>query len=465
MWTNRPLCFVLMPFGTKKDPASQIEINFDAVYEQAVRPGIEGAEMEAIRADEERTGGIIHKPMFERLLLSEFAVADLTTGNPNVYYELGVRHAVRPSTTLAIFADQQRIPFDLNYLRAVPYRLGESARFGPKEAGELASQLTRRLEQLRELGRKESAVDSPLFQLLGEYRPPDISHLKTDLFREQVSYSADVKNRLRRAREFGEIEAVAQIESELGDLDAAEAGVLVDLYLTWRALSKWDRMIGLYEKLPSALKRSILVREQYGFALNRAGRRAEALSALESVLSQQGPSSETLGLIGRIYKDQWMECRRQGQMRTAVGYLEKAIDAYVKGFESDWRDAYPGINAVTLLDIRGDDESLRRKIELLPVVRFAVTQRLKGSKPIYWDYATLLELAVLDNNEKESFKALSDSLASVREPWEPQTTANNLKLIREARLAHGLQQGWLDEVIETLELRCVSSAPGVLLPR
>jgi tetratricopeptide (TPR) repeat protein len=440
-----------MPFGTKKDPGTQLEIDFDAVYEQAVRPGIQGADMEAVRADEERTGGIIHKPMFERLLLCEFAVADLTTGNPNVYYELGVRHAARPSTTVAIFAGQQRLFFDLQYLRALPYRLGEGNRFGPKEASDLASRLTRHLQELRKVAADEPAMDSPLFQLLGEYRAPDISHLKTDVFRERVKYSADLKDRLRRARESGEADSAAAIESELGNLDAVETGVVVDLYLTWRALAKWDRMISLYDRLPAVLKRSILVREQYGFALNRAGRRNEALEALESVLSQQGPSSETLGLIGRIYKDQWMDSKRQGQVQAARGFLNKAINAYVQGFESDSRDAYPGINAVTLLDIRGDEESLRMKNELVPVVRFAVAQRLKGAKPIYWDYATLLELALLEDNEKDSEKWLSDSLAAVREPWEPQTTANNLKLIRDARRERDLTQGWLDRAIEALE--------------
>jgi tetratricopeptide (TPR) repeat protein len=461
MASNRPLCFVLMPFGTKKDPVSQIEIDFDAVYEQAVQPGIEGADLEAIRADEERTGGIIHKPMFERLLLCEYAVADLTTGNPNVYYELGVRHAARPSTTIAIFGGQQRLPFDVQFLRALPYQLGDNNRFGPKEAAELASQLTRRLRDLREIASDEPAVDSPLFQLLGEYHAPDISHLKTDIFREQVNYSVDIKNRLRRARELSGADTVAAIEAALGNLNDTEAGVLVDLYLTWRALAKWDRMIALYDRLPAPLKRSILVREQYGFALNRAGRRNEALEALESVLSQQGPSSETLGLMGRIYKDQWMDSKRQGLDRLALGYLDKAIDAYGRGFESDWRDSYPGINAVTLLDTRGDDDSLRRKDELLPVVRFAVTERLKGSQPMYWDYATLLEIAVLENNEKEAFKRLSDSLAAVREPWEPETTANNLKLIREARQARGDAQGWLDEAIQALEQSSKATGAGV----
>ena|SRR5215831_4122497 len=119
MAAEHPLCFVLMPFGIKKDPVTSAEINFDFIYQQAIRPAIGAAEMEPIRADEERIGGIIHKPMFERLLLCDFAIADLTTGNPNVYCELGVRHAARPMTTLAIFAEYQNLPFDLNLLRAL----------------------------------------------------------------------------------------------------------------------------------------------------------------------------------------------------------------------------------------------------------------------------------------------------------------------------------------------------------
>jgi hypothetical protein len=77
-------------------------------------------------------------------------------------------------------------------------------------------------------------------------------------------------------------------------------------------------------------------------------------------------------------------------------------------------------------------------------------QRLKASKPDYWDYATLLELAVLDGDEQSSRRRLGDALACVREVWEPETTVNNLKLIREARLGRGIEQPWLDAVIDSL---------------
>ena len=91
-----------MPFGEKTD-ASGKKINFDAIYEELIKPAIEQAGIEPIRENEEKTGLITHKPMFERLILCEYAVADLTTANANVFYELGVRHAARPYKTILIF--------------------------------------------------------------------------------------------------------------------------------------------------------------------------------------------------------------------------------------------------------------------------------------------------------------------------------------------------------------------------
>jgi tetratricopeptide (TPR) repeat protein len=202
--------------------------------------------------------------------------------------------------------------------------------------------------------------------------------------------------------------------------------------------------------MPVSLKRSVMVREQYGLALNRLRRWPEAIDVLEQVIADQGPSSETLGILGRVYKDLWANAEKSGNDSLAQGYLRKAIDAYVRGFEADWRDAYPGINAVTLLDIQGGLDAERKKAELLPVVTFAVGQRLKFAKPDYWDYATRLELAVLRSDEEEARRALSDALSNVREQWEPKTTVNNLALIQAARKKRGVSQPWLDDVISSL---------------
>ena len=457
---ERPLCFVLMPFGDKPDPAGRPDIDFDRIWKKAIRPAIEDAGLQPVRADEEKTGGIIHRPMFERLLLCEYAVADLTTANANVFYELGVRHTARPRTTQAIFAKNQPMPFDVNYLRALPYDLGKNNKFGKGRAKKLREALAERLKELRRLAVEEEGVDSPVFQLLGEWRPGDLARLKTDVFRERVRISEKRRRIMTRARARGGEEGIAELESlqaKIGVLDFEEIGDVVDLFLSYRALKSWSHMIDLYEAMPAALKRQVLVREQLALALNRrAGEekrpadRRRALEILESVESEQGPSSETCGLIGRIYKDLWEEAEREGS-EAGGGHLRRAIDAYLRGFEADPRDAYPGINALTLLDVRGSRRSKSQRDDLLPVVRFAVQQRLRGRKPDYWDHATMLELAVLDSDPQTAKEYLENSVAAVREIWEPETTARNLRLIRSARSARGEKIKWLDKIISALE--------------
>ena len=221
-------------------------------------------------------------------------------------------------------------------------------------------------------------------------RPQSIEHEKTDVFREQVRYSETIKRRLAEARDLRDgsgADALRAIEAELGPVEDVEAGVLVDLLLSYRAVKDWQRMIDLAERLPEPLGRAALVREQLGFALNRAGRSEEAERVLRALIDERGPSSETYGLLGRVYKDRWEAARQAGERFLARGHLNKAIDAYLRGFEADWRDAYPGINAVTLMEV-ADPPDPRRE-EILPVVRYAVERRIATGEPDYWDHATL----------------------------------------------------------------------------
>jgi hypothetical protein len=110
-----------MPFGKKPDLAGS-QIDFDAVYHDLIKPSIQKAGLEPLRADEEMEGGFIHKPMFERLILCEYAVVDITTANANVFFELGIRHAVRSWSTVMVFAEGvSRLPFDVTPLRAYYY--------------------------------------------------------------------------------------------------------------------------------------------------------------------------------------------------------------------------------------------------------------------------------------------------------------------------------------------------------
>jgi hypothetical protein len=415
--------------------------------------------LEPVRADEELAGGIIHKPMYERLILCEYAVADLTTANANVFYELGIRHAVRPWSTVLLFAGQSRLPFDVAPLRAMPYKLTATGQ--PDDVDAAKTALVERLRDAQNKAAKEGAdTDSPLFQLVEGFPKviDQLDHTKTDVFRDRVRYSTEIKERLALARKQGVL-AVLAIEHELGALNAQESGVLIDLFISYRAVNAWKEMVALAEKMPTPLANTVMVQEQLAFALNRDKQGDRAERVLVDLLAKRGPSSETCGLLGRVYKDRWKSALQHGDRVEARGLLEKAIETYACGFQADWRDAYPGVNAVTLMTISNPPDP--RREQMLPVVSYAVEQRITAGKPDYWDYATRLELAVLAKEEVKAWQAAGDALARVRESWEPGTTAENLCLIREARAERIEALPWAEEIEQAL-LKKQKDLEGVL---
>lgn len=419
-----------MPFGKKALGNSTVD--FDEVYHSIIRPSVLAAGLEPLRADEEITDGIIHKPMFERLILCEYGIADLTGANANVFYELGVRHAIKPYSTILLFADSTRLPFDVSFLRALGYTVDPNGK--PGNAETVSKELTEKLLQAKE----NKLNDSPLFQLLDNY--PNIAHDKTDVFRELVEYSKSLKKKLKGIREgkaplSEKVSMLKQFEQELDNLDDVETGVIIDLFLSYRSVKAFEDMIALMEKMPDPLKATVMVREQYGFALNRLQRRSEAEEVLTVLIQERGASSETYALLGRVYKDQWEEAWQAKKSVLAKGFLRKAIGAYTKGFEADWRDAYPGINACTLMYLEDPgSEDLKR---LLPVVKFAVSKKMEKQGSDYWDQATLFELDILESDFAGAEKNLEMAACLIREVWEPETTLKNLRMIRKIREQEG----------------------------
>src|SRR5436853_2352500 len=197
-----------MPFGTKTDKAGRVT-NFDAVYQKVIAPAVVAAGLEPVRADEEKIGGTIHKPMFERLMLCHYAVADITGANPNVFYELGIRHALRPRSTVILFVEGTVIPFDIALVRGISYRTD-----GRGEPVEIEGPIASIAEQLQ-AARGNPHDDSPVFQLIDDLPRTDIDHTKTDIFRKSVDYSKKYKDRLAAAvRQGGD--AVERIAAEPG---------------------------------------------------------------------------------------------------------------------------------------------------------------------------------------------------------------------------------------------------------
>ncbi|HYJ58140.1 MAG TPA: TRAFs-binding domain-containing protein [Methyloceanibacter sp.] len=445
-----PLCFVLMPFGKKMDAGGRVT-NFDSVYTKIIAPAVERAGLEPIRADEEKIGGTIHKPMFERLMLCHYAVADITGANPNVFYELGIRHAMRPRSTVIVFGEGTVLPFDIALVRGLAYKTDGAGE--PVDAELTLDQITKQLIAAR--GNPHD--DSPIFQLVEGVPRWEVEHAKTDIFRQAVDYSKRYKDRLRAAVRDGQ-EAVEKIagESALANLLEVESGVVVDLFLSLRDVKAHAAMIDLYHRMPLPLQRAKMMREQLGFALNREGRFAEAEKILREVIAEFGPSSETNGLLGRMYKDRWDLAKREG-LPEARALLKNAIDTYLAGFEADWRDAYPGINAVTLMEMMPKPDP--RQAEILPVVRYSVSR--KASKtPDYWDHATLLELAVLARDGDDADERLGDALAVARASWELETTARNLSLIREMREGRSEETAWIKPIEDMLNERASRLAGG-----
>ncbi len=111
-------CFVVMGFGIKADYQTGRRLDFDKSYQCLIKPAVLTAGLQCIRADEIVHAGIIDVPMYEQLLTADVVVADVSTMNPNAFYELGVRHALRPHTTIIISESKLEFPSTWDTLRS-----------------------------------------------------------------------------------------------------------------------------------------------------------------------------------------------------------------------------------------------------------------------------------------------------------------------------------------------------------
>ena len=116
-------CFVIMPFGEKTDVGGEV-INFNDVYEYIIKDVVENRlKLNCIRSDEITEAGWIQRDMLEHIIQDDVVVVDITTLNPNVFYELGVRHALRQFVTVLIRKKGTKIPFNIRGLRMIEYDL------------------------------------------------------------------------------------------------------------------------------------------------------------------------------------------------------------------------------------------------------------------------------------------------------------------------------------------------------
>jgi len=118
-------CFVIMPIGDQeiggiKITAAELKSKYDDLIKEAILKVI--PYLEVVRADEVSAPGMITSDILTRIMHSDLVVVDVTYPNPNVFYELGLRHACRPGTIIIKDENGPSIPFDIAHLRYIQYK-------------------------------------------------------------------------------------------------------------------------------------------------------------------------------------------------------------------------------------------------------------------------------------------------------------------------------------------------------
>lgn len=125
-----PSCFVIMPFGDKeleinRKPRRKLQIDFDAVYRDLIKSTAESLGLRVQRSDEANLSGSVQKEMINLIFDADVCIVDLTTLNANVFYELGVRHALRRGVTVMIKHELSSMPFNIAGFSAIDYTLDD----------------------------------------------------------------------------------------------------------------------------------------------------------------------------------------------------------------------------------------------------------------------------------------------------------------------------------------------------
>lgn len=110
-------CFVIMPISNQNDYEDG---HFTLVYEDIIKPAIQANNMKPIRADETKNTNLIQLDILRRIIETPIAICDMSSKNPNVFYELGMRQAFDMPTVL-IKDDETTAPFDISGFRYITY--------------------------------------------------------------------------------------------------------------------------------------------------------------------------------------------------------------------------------------------------------------------------------------------------------------------------------------------------------
>lgn len=418
--------FVVMPFGNKEG------INFDKVYSDYIKPALDPERHDVFRADEELRAGEIRTDMFQELLLADLVIADLSIDNPNVWYELGVRHSLRARGIILIQVKRKYQPFDVYTDRKLHYHVKGGVpdpSFIEKDKAALAAMARETTSSWH--GRKIS----PVYQLLPNLQEPDWKSLKIGDVREFWERHDAWEDRVELARKAGHIGAVLVLADE-----APVAAFRADAWIiAGEALRKAERFDFALEHLERGLEidpTNLKGLHAKGICLQRLASVGTPGHSLERAREhyQEGlkiyPNDpETWALLGRVDKDAWIAAWRQPgktpeKLREEAAYedalLRTAIDSYTKGLRRNPGHYYSGINALTLMHVyrhlKNDARYDREMAAMAGAVRYGAECEPDDQKR-YWSQVTLGDLEVLVGTPDTVRAAYKEAIARCEKDW------------------------------------------------
>ncbi len=444
----KPHAFIAMPFGPKPGADGQL-IDFNRVYTEYIKPALEAAGFEVFRADEEQRAGDIRADMFQELLVADLVVADLTLDNPNVWYELGVRHALRQRGVILVQGPRAAQPFDIYTDRKLRYALKDGA---PDPASLEADQ-----QRLTDMARETLAAPtarkvSPVYALLDHLREPQWRDL---LLSGDNEYAQVFKSWSQRMR-------VARDKQRAGDLLVlADETPTQALWLEAKrmagasllTLGHFDLALEQFEAALEVAPGDLACREKKGVCLGRLGRPEEADAWAQAFTDEHPTNPDAWALLGRLGKEDWISRWRvvgepggatlttitTAQMRASAegedATLADAITPYAGAFRTDPLHYYSGINALTLTVLRqhlGGPTTPEGIDELLGGVRWAALAAQAREPRSYWPRVTLAELSLLCRETAAVVRDFKAAMAAAERDWFAlDSTRQTLTLLRD----------------------------------
>ena len=413
------MCFMVTPFGKKAVP-DRGEIDFDALWDRAFAPLLRDLGYDPIRADADLGASII-ADMLIRLTASDLVVADLTQANPNVYYEVGIRHAAPKPGCVLIAADWAKPQFDLDQIRRLRY---------PLPSGELTDDMASAIRQsLRTPIGKAAAAQSPVYQLVPGY-PGDLPQSDSEKFRAFVGYLTEFQAAAAAISVAPAADRTAMTEDLLRRYPLSEPqspAVILELIRVARDQLSFDTALEVIGGLPANLAQLPAILEMQALALGKSGRIPEAIAKLELLINAQGPDPERLGLLGGRYKDMWRAASKAGDGLEARKYLGKAIGSYTRGMWLNLNEYYCASNLPRLLRSRGEasDQDLAR--QAADIARNACERGRRTGKHDDWLNATLLGAAFDAGDADQAETLLGQVIEDGPARWKVKSTLDDLR--------------------------------------